>query len=191
MERYVKVFFGGEEWIEDGTTHKVIRLVWSSIGGHASCRNYPASVVIAKKLISRVAHYFAGASCLLKMLRMPGVDGAAVLEKVEVCAFMHRSVVGELVGKMNYLLRTEGGAGQGSVLARVNSAERFAQGHRIVGFGSGTRRQVTRLDRNDLMPRVLYMADIPNFPVVDGFYFVEAPPEDGGGDRGGGVGWRN
>ncbi|CCD20244.1 retrotransposon hot spot protein, (RHS), putative, partial [Trypanosoma vivax Y486] len=60
MERYVKIFFGGKEWIEDGTTHKIIRLVWSSIDGHASCRNYPASVVIAKKLIGRVAHHFAG-----------------------------------------------------------------------------------------------------------------------------------
>ncbi|CCD20610.1 hypothetical protein, conserved in T. vivax [Trypanosoma vivax Y486] len=60
MERYVKIFFGGKKWIEDGTTHKIIRLVWSSIDGHASCRNYPASVVIAKKLIGRVAHHFAG-----------------------------------------------------------------------------------------------------------------------------------
>ncbi|CCD19141.1 hypothetical protein, conserved in T. vivax, partial [Trypanosoma vivax Y486] len=64
MERYVKVFFGVKEWIEDGTTHKIIRLVWSSIDGHESCRNYPASVVIAKGVISRLAHYFAEASCL-------------------------------------------------------------------------------------------------------------------------------
>ncbi|KAH8615418.1 putative retrotransposon hot spot protein 4 (RHS4) [Trypanosoma vivax] len=193
MERYVEIFFGGEDWIEDRTTHKIIRLVWSSIDGHKSCRNYPASVVIAKELISRVARHFAGASCLLKMLRMPGVDGAAVLEKIGVCAFMYRSVVDELVGKMKHLPRT-GGAARRSVLARVNAADRYAQDHRIVGFGSGTRQQGAKLDRNSLRPRVLYIPDIPNFPVVDGFYFVEAPPEDGGVAGGGGAGgvrWRN
>ncbi|KAH8615726.1 putative retrotransposon hot spot protein 4 (RHS4) [Trypanosoma vivax] len=191
MERYVEIFFGGKQWIEDGTTHKVIRLVWSSIDGHESCRNYPASVVIAKELIGRVAHHFAGASFLLKMLRMPGVDGAAVLEKIGVCAFMYRSVVDELVGKMKHLPRTKGSAGQGSVLTCVNAADRFAQGHKIVGFGSGTRQRVTRLDRNSLRPRVLYIPDVPNFPVVDGFYFVETLLEDGGGGRADDVGWRN
>ncbi|CCD21485.1 hypothetical protein, conserved in T. vivax, partial [Trypanosoma vivax Y486] len=193
MERYVKIFLGGKQWIEDGTTHKIIRLVWSSIDGHESCRNYPASVVIAKELISRVAHYFAGASFLLKMLRMPGVDGAAVLEKIGVCAFMYRSVVDEIVGKMKHLPRT-GSAARRSVLARVNAADRYAQDHRIVGFGSGTRQQGAKLDRSSLRPRVLYIPDIPNFPVVDGFYFVEAPPEDGGVAGGGGAGgvrWRN
>ncbi|CCD19692.1 hypothetical protein, conserved in T. vivax [Trypanosoma vivax Y486] len=134
MERYVKIFFGGKQWIEDGTTHKIIRLVWSSIDGHESCRNYPASVVIARELISRVAHYFAGASFLLKMLRMPGVDGAAVLEKIGVCAFMYRSVVDEIVGKMKHLPRT-GSAARRSVLARVNAADRYAQDHRIVVSG--------------------------------------------------------
>ncbi|KAH8615796.1 putative retrotransposon hot spot protein 4 (RHS4) [Trypanosoma vivax] len=193
MERYVEIFFGGKEWIEDGTTHKIIRLVWSSIDGRESYRNYPASVVIAKELISRVAHHFAGASCLLKMLRMPGVDGAVVLEKIGVCAFMYRSVVDEIIGKMKHLPRT-GGAARHSVLARVNAADRYAQDHRIVGFGSGTRQQGAKLDRNSLRPRVLYIPDIPNFPVVDGFYFVEAPPEYGGvagGGGAGGVGWRN
>ncbi|KAH8615813.1 putative retrotransposon hot spot protein 4 (RHS4) [Trypanosoma vivax] len=193
MERYVEIFFGGKEWIEDGTTHKIIRLVWSSIDGRESYRNYPASVVIAKELISRVARYFAGASFLLKMLMMPGVDGAAVLEKIGVCAFMYRSVVDEIIGKMKHLPRT-GGAARRSVLARVNAADRYAQDHRIVGFGSGTRQQGAKLDGNSLRPRVLYIPDIPNFPVVDGFYFVEAPPEDGGVAGGGGAGgvrWRN
>ncbi|KAH8619990.1 putative retrotransposon hot spot protein 4 (RHS4) [Trypanosoma vivax] len=83
-----------------------------------------------------------------------------------MCAFMYKSVVDEVVGKMNYLHRTEDDAMQPSVLTGVNPAERFAQDHRIVGFGFGTRRQVTRLGRDDLMPRVLYIPDIPNFPVL-------------------------
>ncbi|KAH8619980.1 putative retrotransposon hot spot protein 4 (RHS4) [Trypanosoma vivax] len=98
MERYVKIFFGGKKWIEDGTAHKIIRLVWSSIGGHESCRNYPASVVIAKKLTAAWLTTLPGI-CLLKMLMMPGVDGAAVLEKIGMCAFMYKSVVDEVVGK--------------------------------------------------------------------------------------------
>ncbi|KAH8605349.1 putative retrotransposon hot spot protein 4 (RHS4) [Trypanosoma vivax] len=177
MARYMRILLYKIPWLEDGTTHKIIKLVRAASDPVEDCLNFPASEVIGARLNTLVVNYFFGKSYLAKALEMPGLT-ADVLEKFGSCAFMYESVVDKVVEKMKCLPSALCSHASGSVLSRLRAAARYAQHHQVIAFKIGDQRGGVSLEARDLRTGVLYIPDLVNFPVLDAFYFVDAPPQD-------------
>ncbi|CCD20322.1 putative retrotransposon hot spot protein 4 (RHS4) [Trypanosoma vivax] len=177
MERYMRILLSKVQWTEDGTTHQIIKLVRAASDPVEDCRNFPASEVIGAKLKSFVVNHFFKRSYLAKALEMPGLV-AEVLEKFGSCAFMYESVVDKVAEKMKCLPSALCSHASGSVLKRLRAAARHAQHHQVIAFKIGDQRRGVSLEAKDLRTGVLYIPDLVNFPVLDAFYFVDAPPQD-------------
>nr|CCD21869.1 RHS [Trypanosoma vivax Y486] len=177
MERYMRILLSKIQWTEDSSTDQIIKLVRSASDPVEACQNIPASEVIGAKLKSFVVNYFFRRSYLAKALNMPGLV-AEVLEKFGSCAFMYESVVDKVVEKMKCLPHAFIGPARESVLSRLRAAARYAQHHQVIAFKIGDQRRGVSLESKDLRTGVLYIPDLVNFPVLDAFYFVDAPPQD-------------
>ncbi|CCD20591.1 hypothetical protein, conserved in T. vivax, partial [Trypanosoma vivax Y486] len=131
MERYMRILLYKIPWVEDGTTHQIIKLVRSASDPVEACQNIPASEVIGARLNTLVVNHFFRRSYLAKALDMPGLV-AEVLEKFGSCAFMYESVVDKVVEKMKCLPHAFIGPARESVLSRLRAAARYAQHHEVI-----------------------------------------------------------
>ncbi|CCD20074.1 putative retrotransposon hot spot protein 4 (RHS4) [Trypanosoma vivax] len=177
MERYMRILLSKIQWTEDSSTDQIIKLVRSASDPVEACQNIPASEVIGAKLKSFVVNHFFRRSYLAKALNMPGLV-AEVLGKFGSCAFMYESVVDKVVEKVKCLPHAFIGPARESVLSRLRAAARYAQHHEVIAFKIGDQRRGVSLESKDLRTGVLYVPDLVNFPVLDAFYFVDAPPQD-------------
>ncbi|KAH8615902.1 putative retrotransposon hot spot protein 4 (RHS4) [Trypanosoma vivax] len=177
MARYMRILLSKIQWTEDSSTDEIIKLVRAASDPVEDCQNFPASEVIGAKLKTLVVNYFFRRSYLAKALEMPGV-GADVLEKFGSCAFMYESVVDKVVEKMKCLPSALCSHMRDSVLSRLRAAARYAQYYQVIAFKIGDQRRGVSLEARDLRTGVLYIPDLVNFPVLDAFYFVDAPPQD-------------
>ncbi|CCD17956.1 hypothetical protein, conserved in T. vivax, partial [Trypanosoma vivax Y486] len=177
MERYMRILLCSISWVEDGTTHKIIKLVRVATDPADRYLNFPSSEVIGARLKTLVVNHFFRRSYLAKALDMPGL-AAEVLEKFGSCAFMYESIVDKVVEKMKCLPHAFIGPARESVLSRLRAAARYAQHHQVIAFKIGDQRRGVSLESKDLRTGVLYIPDLVNFPVLDAFYFVDAPPQD-------------
>ncbi|KAG8340660.1 putative retrotransposon hot spot protein [Trypanosoma vivax] len=177
MEHYMRILLCSISWVEDGTTHKIIKLVRVATDPADRYLNFFSFEVIGAKLKSFVVNHFFRRSYLAKALEMPGL-AAEVLEKFGSCAFMYESVVDKVVEKMKCLSHAFIGPACDSVLSRLRTAARYAQCYQVIAFKIGNQRGGVSLESRDLRTGVLYVPDFVNFPVLDAFYFVVGPPQD-------------
>ncbi|CCD21277.1 hypothetical protein, conserved in T. vivax [Trypanosoma vivax Y486] len=177
MVRYMRVLLFRIPWVEDGTAHQIIKLVRATSDPVEDCQNFPSSEVIGAKLKSFVVNHFFRRSYLAKTLNTPDPD-AEVLEKFGSCAFMYESVVDKVVEKMRCRPSALLSHMRDSVLSRLRAAARYAKYYQVIAFKVGDQRGGASLESRDLRTGVLYIPDLVNFPVLDAFYFVDAPPQD-------------
>ncbi|CCD20101.1 hypothetical protein, conserved in T. vivax, partial [Trypanosoma vivax Y486] len=80
MERYMRILLYKIPWVEDGTTHQIIKLVRVASNPIDKSLNFPASEIIGADLKTLVVNHFFKRSYLAKALNMPGL-AAEVLGK--------------------------------------------------------------------------------------------------------------
>ncbi|CCD15000.1 unnamed protein product [Trypanosoma congolense IL3000] len=159
-----------KEWPGDNTTHKIVMLVRTLGDEGDACRNQIVSSHIRTQLNIIVIQHFCNTRVSYSALCTAAEHGAHALEEAGILAFLIRSVSDVMVRHLKYLPR-EGETERSctSVLARV-----YASGGRVPsrrgGFDDG--------DQDlSLQPDKLYSSTSVNFPVVDGFFLVDAVGE--------------
>ncbi|KAH8615953.1 putative retrotransposon hot spot protein 4 (RHS4) [Trypanosoma vivax] len=174
-EHYIKILVGNEEWIEDGTTHAVIKLVRTIAHGVEHCRNHPVSSEIEARLRRLLIAMHCGKSSLVRALATMEEICANRLEQFGMCAFLYPSIVEMIGAKMRYLPRPRDRANvQTTVLLSARAVGRCPSSYKMLDIGSrvkcGTQPPVMGNVEHD----VLYIPVAREFPVVDAFYFVKS-----------------
>ncbi|EAN93029.1 retrotransposon hot spot (RHS) protein [Trypanosoma cruzi] len=130
--------------------------------------NSPASRVIANKIyihLSTKMHFME----IFKLLMHPDVILLSIfLEISGTVTFMCRGAVNIIIEKLKELKPPEGRAFQPAAL------QRNPQGHPTEFVGLPTK-QGDPLEKNFARYGVMYKPAVGNFPLVDGFFFMESP----------------
>ncbi|EKG01116.1 retrotransposon hot spot (RHS) protein, putative, partial [Trypanosoma cruzi] len=160
---------GGEEkWYSEDPCHKLVKIVRARTDEGAEVfLNASISADVGLQLADRSAKKMATKDLLLLILRSRGALVSRALEKLGLRVFMYGEFFSALVEELNELRSSERNEAQDSVM-KVNH-----QGHptRTVGLKE-LQGGVTRIP---MEYRVLYIPKVENFPLVDGFFFVDSP----------------
>ncbi|PWU91570.1 retrotransposon hot spot (RHS) protein [Trypanosoma cruzi] len=167
----VKEFFtlGGEKkWYSKDPCHKLVKIVRARTEEGAEVFfNAPICARIGFRIADRLAKKMATKDILLLILGSHGALASKYVEQLGLRAFMYGELVIALVEELNELRSSERHEAQDSVL-NVNH-----QGHptRTVGL----RELQGGVTRTPMEYGVLYIPAVENFPLVDGFFFMESP----------------
>ncbi|CCD14611.1 unnamed protein product [Trypanosoma congolense IL3000] len=158
-----------KEWPGDNTTHKIVMLVRTLGDEGDACRNQTVSSHIRTQLNTIVIQHFCNTRVSYSALCTAAEHGAHALEEAGILAFLIRSVSDVMVRHLKHLPREgETEESRTSVLARVSAWGRVPS--RRGGFDDGDQYL-------SLQPDKLYSSTSVNFPVVDGFFLVDAVGE--------------
>ncbi|ESS60551.1 retrotransposon hot spot (RHS) protein [Trypanosoma cruzi Dm28c] len=160
---------GGEEkWYSEDPSHKLVKVV-REITEKGAEVFFNASICadIGFRIADRLAKKMATKDLLLLILRSRGALASRALEQLGLRVFMRGEFFSALVEELNELRSSERNEAQDSVL-KVNH-----QGHptRTAGLKE-LQGGVTRIP---MEYGVLYLPKVENFPLVDGFFFVNSP----------------
>ncbi|EKF98298.1 retrotransposon hot spot (RHS) protein, putative [Trypanosoma cruzi] len=160
---------GGEEkWYSEDPCHKLVKIVREiTEEGAEGFLNALISADIGFRIAERLEKEMATKDLLLLILRSRGALVSRALEQLGLRVFMYGELVSALVEELNELRPSERHEAQDSVLTLNH------QGHptRTVGL-AGLQGGVTRIP---MEYGVLYLPKVENFPLVDGFFFVNSP----------------
>ncbi|ESS55741.1 retrotransposon hot spot protein (RHS) [Trypanosoma cruzi Dm28c] len=160
---------GGEEkWYSEDPSHKLVKIVRvKTVEGAEVFLNASISADIGFRIADRLAKEMATKDYLLLILRSRGALVSRALEQLGLRAFMYGELVIALLKELNELRPPERHEAQDSVL-KLNH-----QGYptRTVGL----RELQGGVTRTPMEYRVLYIPKVENFPLVDGFFFVDSP----------------
>ncbi|PWU86968.1 putative retrotransposon hot spot (RHS) protein [Trypanosoma cruzi] len=160
---------GGEEkWYSEDPCHKLVKIVRARTEEGAEVfLNASISADIGFRIADRLAKKMATKDLLLLILRSRGALVSRALEKLGLRVFMRGEFFSALLKELNELRSSERHEAQYSVL-KVNH-----QGHptRTAGLKE-LQGGVTRIP---MEYGVLYLPAVQNFPLVDGFFFVNSP----------------
>ncbi|RNF08994.1 putative retrotransposon hot spot (RHS) protein, partial [Trypanosoma cruzi] len=160
---------GGEDkWYSEDPCHKLVKVVREiTEEGAEVFLNALISADIGFRIADRLAKKMATKDLLLLILRSRGALASRALEQLGLRVFMRGEFFSALVEELNELRPPERKEAQDSVL-KVNH-----QGHpaRTVGLKE-LQGGVTRIP---MECGVLYIPKVENFPLVDGFFFVNSP----------------
>ncbi|KAF5216322.1 hypothetical protein ECC02_010921 [Trypanosoma cruzi] len=166
VEEYFSL--GGEKkWYSEDPSHKLVKIVRArTVEGAEVFLNASISADIGFRTADCLAKKMATKDILLLILGSRGALASQALEQLGLRVFMHGEFVSALVKELNELRPSEREA-QDSVL-KINR-----QGYptRTVGLPS-MEGGVTRIS---MEYGVLYIPAVQNFPLVDGFFFVDSP----------------
>ncbi|PWU88352.1 putative retrotransposon hot spot (RHS) protein [Trypanosoma cruzi] len=167
----VKEFFtlGEEEkWYSKDPCHKLVKIVRARTKKGAEVFfNAPICARIGFRIADRLEKEMKAKDLLLLILGSRGALVSRALEQLGLRVFMHGELVIALVEELNELRPPERNGAQDSVL-KINH-----QGHptRTVGL----RELQGGVTRTPMEYGVLYIPKVENFPLVDGFFFMESP----------------
>ncbi|ESS67189.1 retrotransposon hot spot (RHS) protein [Trypanosoma cruzi Dm28c] len=167
----VKEFFtlGGEKkWYSKDPSHKLVKVV-REITEKGAEVFFNASICddIGFRIADRLEKKMKAKDLLLLILGSRGALVSRALEQLGLRVFMYGELVSALVEELNELRSSERNEAQDSV-RKVNH-----QGHptRTVGL----RELQGGVERIPMEYGVLYIPKVENFPLVDGFFFVDSP----------------
>ncbi|KAF5221672.1 hypothetical protein ECC02_005210 [Trypanosoma cruzi] len=165
-EKYFSL--GGEkEWYSEDPSHKLVKIVRVKTDeGAEGFRNAPICADIGFRTADRLAKAIGAKDFLLLILGSRGALASQALEKFGLRAFMYGEFVGALLKELNELRPSEREA-QDSVL-KINHQGYPTRTVGIAGLQGGVK-------RISMEYRVLYIPAVENFPLVDGFFFVDSP----------------
>ncbi|CCD19458.1 putative retrotransposon hot spot protein 4 (RHS4) [Trypanosoma vivax] len=170
----MNILFGNEEWVEDGTTHAVMKLVRTIARAVEHCRNHPLSEIetMFRRLLFR--KYCEKSSLVRALVKMEEIC-ANRLEQFGMRAFLYPSIVEMIGAKMRCLPRPRDRANvQTSVLLSARAVGRCPSSYKVLDIGSrvkcGTQPPVMGNVEHD----VLYIPVVREFPFVNAFYFVKS-----------------
>ncbi|PWU88464.1 putative retrotransposon hot spot (RHS) protein [Trypanosoma cruzi] len=160
---------GGEEkWYSEDPSHKLVKIVREiTKKGAEVFFNALISADIGFRIAERLEKEMDAKDLLLLILRSHGALVSRALEQLGLRVFMYGELVSALVEELNELRPPKRKEAQDSVLTLNH------QGHptRTVGL-AGLQGGVTRIP---MEYGVLYLPAVENFPLVDGFFFVNSP----------------
>ncbi|CCD14289.1 unnamed protein product [Trypanosoma congolense IL3000] len=148
---------------EEGTTHKLVKLVRCEVKDKFRCRNRVTSIYVLKELAKKLRQAHLRRSLIYYILCGAREMCAGLLEELGLDAFMLREAVDTLVEHFEHL-PNEKEAKRESVLSQGGAEGRVPT--IISEFASDGPKQELKTGR-------LYKPLIPNFPLVDGFFVVE------------------
>ncbi|EKG07637.1 retrotransposon hot spot (RHS) protein, putative [Trypanosoma cruzi] len=161
---------GGEEkWYSEDPSHKLVKIVREiTEEGAEVFLNVSICDDIGFRIAERLEKEMKAKNLLLLILRSRGALVSRALEQLGLRVFMRGEFVSALVEELNELRSSERNGAQDSVLTLNH------QGHptRTVGL-AGLQGGVTR---TPMECGVLYLPKVENFPLVDGFFFVDSNP---------------
>ncbi|CCD16462.1 unnamed protein product [Trypanosoma congolense IL3000] len=160
---YVRVLDNRDEWRKDGITHKLVKLVRCEVNGQLVCRNQTTSVHVRRELLKKLRQARLRKSLIYYVLRGAPEMCAGLLEELGLDIFMLREAVDTLVKYLKHLPH-EKEVKRESVLNQRHAEGRVPT---IVSeFASDG-------PKRELETGCLYKPELPNFPLVDGFFVVE------------------
>ncbi|CCD12734.1 unnamed protein product [Trypanosoma congolense IL3000] len=169
VNRYARHLSNKVEWYVDGTTNKIVKLVrlWKTCPEEA--RNEAVSTYVRERILRKAMENFAKLTISLSELVTTREWCAYKFEMSGVLAFLIGSVVTEVVRHLKYLPREgETEESRSSVLARVGAS----------GLLPTSVHQLCLHDKPvEMVVECLYQPAEKNFPVVDGFFLVDAVGE--------------
>ncbi|EKG04372.1 retrotransposon hot spot (RHS) protein, putative, partial [Trypanosoma cruzi] len=159
---------GSRLWYSEDPSQRLVKVV-REITEEGAEVFFNASICddIGFRIADRLAKKMGAKDLLLLILRSHGALVSRALEKLGLRVFMYGELVIALVEELNELRSSERNEAQDSVM-KVNH-----QGHptRTAGL-AGLEEVVTRIP---MEYGVLYLPKVENFPLVDGFFFVDSP----------------
>ncbi|CCD14059.1 unnamed protein product [Trypanosoma congolense IL3000] len=166
VNRYVKHLANKEEWYVDDTTNKIVKLVRVRSDWPEEPRYEAICTYVRGRILRKAMENFAKLKLSLSELVSRREWYAHKFEMSGVLAFTVGSVVTEVVRHLKYLPREgETEEFRSSVLARVSAS----------GLLPTSVRQLCFHDKPvEIVARRLYKPAEKNFPVVDGFFLVDA-----------------
>ncbi|CCD20648.1 putative retrotransposon hot spot protein 4 (RHS4) [Trypanosoma vivax] len=163
--QYMGILRMNSEWKSDHVSHKLIKLV--RVRGALNDETYrcvPLSSDIHEKVKVKMLQTLKGMWMLLRL--EPSDYCAAVgLELLAFDAFRYSDVTRAVVDKLVYLQR-DGEERKKSALAKFNEKQLRLQSSECLGTAENS-------FVKECEYYVLYKPSVDNFPVVDGFFFVE------------------
>nr|CCD21871.1 RHS [Trypanosoma vivax Y486] len=163
---YMDILRMGSEWQSDHVSHKLIKLVRVRVGlNDETYRCVPLSSDIHEKVHRRMLQIVKENWVLLGGLVSADCRAAVGLELLSFDAFLHSDVTRAVVDKLVYLQR-DGEKRKKSALAKFNKNQLHLQSSEWLGTAENSTVKKCKY-------YVLYKPSVDNFPVVDGFFFVE------------------
>ncbi|CCD13054.1 unnamed protein product [Trypanosoma congolense IL3000] len=166
VNRYARHLSNKEEWYVDGTTNKIVKLVrlWKTCPEEA--RNEAVSTYVRERILRKAMENFAKLTISLSELVTTKEWCAYKFEMSGVLAFTVGSVVTEVVRHLKYLPREgETEKSRTCVLARVGASRLLPTSvHQLCLHDKPV----------EMVAECLYQPAEKNFPVVDGFFLVDA-----------------
>ncbi|RNC51787.1 putative retrotransposon hot spot (RHS) protein, partial [Trypanosoma cruzi] len=157
-----------KEWYSKNPSHKLVKIVRARTKkGVEVFLNASISADVGLRLADRLAKKMATKDILLLILGSRGALASRALEQLGLRAFMYGELVIALLKELNELPPPSPSEPQDSVL-KINH-----QGHptRTVGL----KELEGGVERITMEYGVLYIPAVENFPLVDGFFFVNSP----------------
>ncbi|EKG00074.1 retrotransposon hot spot (RHS) protein, putative, partial [Trypanosoma cruzi] len=159
---------GSRLWYSEDPCHKLVKVVREiTEEGAEVFFNASISADIGFRIAERLEKEMDAKDLLLLILRSHGALVSRALEQLGLRVFTLGEFVSALVKELNELRSSERNKPRSSVLTLNH------QGHptRTVGL-AGLQGGVTRIP---MEYGVLYLPAVENFPLVDGFFFVNSP----------------
>ncbi|RNC39942.1 retrotransposon hot spot (RHS) protein [Trypanosoma cruzi] len=159
---------GSKLWYSEDPSHKLVKIVRvKTVEGAELFLNASICDDIGFRIADRLAKEMGAKDLLLLILGSRGALVSHALEQLGLRVFMYGEIVSALLKELKELRPPERNEARDSVL-KVNH-----QGHptRTVGL-AGLEGGVTR---TAMEYGVLYLPKVENFPLVDGFFFMESP----------------
>ncbi|CCD16235.1 unnamed protein product [Trypanosoma congolense IL3000] len=163
FEYYMGVLDNPHKWYEDGTTHKLVKLVRCEANDEFECRNRVTSIYVRKEIYRKMLVASIKASQLRDILSSALEKCADLFEIAGLRAFIDKTTVDTLVRHLKYLPRNKERKRE-SVLCQWDANGRVPT--TLSEFASDG-------PKRELKTGCLYKPLIPNFPLVDGFFVVE------------------
>ncbi|CCD12756.1 unnamed protein product [Trypanosoma congolense IL3000] len=160
---YMDVLDNQSEWRKEGTTHKLVKLVYRKVKDKFECRNRVTSIYVLKELAKKLRQAHLRRSLIYYILCGALEKCACLLEELGLDIFMFKDCVDKLVEHFEHLPH-ENEAKRESVLSQAGLRGRVPT--TLSEFASDGPKQKLETGR-------LYKPLIPNFPLVDGFFVVE------------------
>ncbi|CCD16004.1 unnamed protein product [Trypanosoma congolense IL3000] len=163
FEYYMRVLDNPHEWHEDGTTHKLVKLVRCKVDNELVCRNRVTSIYVQKEIHRKMLVASIKVSRLREILSGGLEKCADLFEIAGLRAFIDKTTVDTLVKHLEHLPRGNE-AKRESVLCQRGANGRVPTA--LSEFASDSPRQ-------KLVTGRIYKPLATNFPLVDGFFVVE------------------
>ncbi|PWU84198.1 putative retrotransposon hot spot (RHS) protein [Trypanosoma cruzi] len=159
---------GSKLWYSEDPSHKIVKVVQvRTEKGAEVFLNASICDDIGFRIADRLAKAMTTKDLLLLILGLRGALASRALEQFGLRVFMHGELVIALVKELNELRSSKRNGAQDSVM-KVNH-----QGHPTCTAGLGGLEEV--VTRIPMEYGVLYLPKVENFPLVDGFFFVNSP----------------